>query len=320
MGRCRAPHSLGQSGRPRTFGAPPRPRACASRNFDARNQAVLRMAALASETGRHTRMGGNPDARRGKRSTIRHMPHAEPGSRRRPSGADRQGARRRESPRPQRNQRNRHRSSSPRPSAARRGSRSDRTALDAIAARQLKDPPRKRAQPMRAAADTGVPGPNARLLSIRELCHELRNPLTVILGFAERISDTAPPGRGQESCALMRPTSSRALSLRWRSWATSPAACLRPEDEADHIPSRLDIKATVESCLRLIAPLAKQAGLKLSRSTGRGPAAAAGRRARAEAGPAQRADERRPPSEDRRQDPGDRPQAPGRHGPTGDRR
>jgi signal transduction histidine kinase len=53
---------------------------------------------------------------------------------------------------------------------------------------------------------------------------------------------------------------------------------LRPE-EGPPAPEPVDIKSTVESCLRLIAPLAKQAGLKVSKSTGKGlPLLAAGER------------------------------------------
>jgi signal transduction histidine kinase len=44
------------------------------------------------------------------------------------------------------------------------------------------------------------------------------------------------------------------------------ARMLHPDDGADQRPLPVDIKATLESCVRLILPLARDAGLKVTRS------------------------------------------------------
>jgi signal transduction histidine kinase len=162
----------------------------------------------------------------------------------------------------------------PSPARSRSEQRSDRTALDAIAARlnsgsgpkPTKRPPQKTPPPPPPAREVR---PEAAVLTVRELCHELRNPLTVILGFAERISDTAPPGRNQEKLRAYAADIMESAHLAMAILGDFSSRVLRPE-EGPPAPEPVDIKSTVESCLRLIAPLAKRAGLKLFKSTGKG--------------------------------------------------
>jgi signal transduction histidine kinase len=115
------------------------------------------------------------------------------------------------------------------------------------------------------AASLTSPSPQHAAL-IRELCHELRNPLTVIIGFAECIRD-ADPVRSRSKAqgyaenilegAHLALDILRDFSGRLTAGAVAPA------------PEPANVKAAVESCLGLVAPLAKQAGLTLSKSLGR---------------------------------------------------
>jgi signal transduction histidine kinase len=120
--------------------------------------------------------------------------------------------------------------------------------------------------------------PDPLTLQIRELCHELRNPLTVISGFAERIRDNAPPGKQQAQLIGYAADILESARLAMAILSDFSAHMLRPGQEPAP-PEPADIRATIESCLRLIAPLARQAGIKVSRRTGSGlPRIAAGER------------------------------------------
>ena len=82
-------------------------------------------------------------------------------------------------------------------------------------------------------------------------------------------SDTAPPGRHQEKLRAYAADIMTSAHLAMAILGEFSSRILKP-DEGPPDPEPVDIKSTVESCLRLIAPLARQAGLKLSRSAGRG--------------------------------------------------
>ena len=155
--------------------------------------------------------------------------------------------------------------------AEKRAAKADRTALDAIAARLNHGPAKQSRRPLPKTPAPAPPiretRPDAALLTVRELCHELRNPLTVILGFAERISDTAPAGRHQEKLRAYAADIMESAHLAMAILGDFSMRVLRPDD-GPPAPEPVDIKTAVESCLRLIAPLAKQAGLKVSKSTG----------------------------------------------------
>jgi anti-sigma regulatory factor (Ser/Thr protein kinase) len=172
----------------------------------------------------------------------------------------------------------------PRPVREERAARADRTALGAIAARLKGNPAshgegQRRPRAPASAPPERSPRPDAAPLTIRELCHELRNPLTVILGFAERISDTAPPGRSQDKLRAYAADIMESAHLAMAILGEFSSRILRP-DEGLPQPEPVDIASAVESCLRLIAPLAQRAGLKISKRAGPGlPPLLAGERA-----------------------------------------
>jgi signal transduction histidine kinase len=241
------------------------------RKFDARNKAVLRMGALASGDGEKREWVETLTlgAAAGRQPVICHMQSLEvagghPGlivKALRETGARGQKPAEIEAP-----------EAPPRSPSDARAARADRTALDAIAAR-LKHGPARDGRRQRKAPIAAPPGrdaePDAALLTVRELCHELRNPLTVILGFAERIRDTAPPGRHQERLRVYAADIMESAHLAMAILGDFSMRILRPEDGPPP-PEPVDIKSTIESCLRLITPLAARAGLKVSKSAGRG--------------------------------------------------
>jgi anti-sigma regulatory factor (Ser/Thr protein kinase) len=159
---------------------------------------------------------------------------------------------------------------------------SDKTALDAIAQRLRRmaktDAPAPKPIEQTPPSASSAPWPDPLTLQIRELCHELRNPLTVISGFAERIRDNAPPGKQQAQLIGYAADILESARLAMAILSDFSGRMLRPgQDPAP--PEPADIRATIESCLRLIAPLARQAGIKVSRRTGSGlPRIAAGER------------------------------------------
>ena len=169
--------------------------------------------------------------------------------------------------------------SAPRP----RARASDKTALEAIAQRLQRvaktdapapKPPEQTPPPLPPPG----PWPDPLTLHIRELCHELRNPLTVISGFAERIRDNAPPGKQQAQLVGYAGDILESARLAMAILSDFSGRMLRPGQEPPP-PEPADIRATIESCLRLIAPLARQSGIKVSRRTGSGlPRIAAGER------------------------------------------
>ena len=242
------------------------------RKFDARNRAVLRMAALAGNSGEKREWVETLTlgAAAGRQSVTCHMQSLEvagghPGlivkalqnaASRDQSVADTGTV-----------------EALPKSPSEERIARADRTALDAIAARLNRGTAENRLQRQPKAPALAPPAreaqPDAALLTVRELCHELRNPLTVILGFAERIRDTAPPGRNQERLRSYAADIMESAHLAMAILGDFSMRILRPE-EGPPAPEPVDIKTTVESCLRLIAPLAKQAGLKISKSASAG--------------------------------------------------
>ncbi|NJM35898.1 MAG: HAMP domain-containing histidine kinase, partial [Rhodomicrobium sp.] len=141
----------------------------------------------------------------------------------------------------------------------------DQAALDAIA-RRLKKGPRVRkahaALPEAApvlAMEAGPALPTAFDLKIRELCHELRNAMTVILGFAERIKDGIPAGKRPEQLSGYADNILESAQLAMAILGDFSNRLLNAEEtRPDAGPA--EIRPAVESALRLIAPLAKQAG------------------------------------------------------------
>jgi signal transduction histidine kinase len=144
---------------------------------------------------------------------------------------------------------------------------SDQAALKAIAAqvdraRSALQRPRPAQKP---EASTDAVAAQAAL--IRELCHELRNPLTVIIGFAERIRDADAArvrSKAQDYAKNILEGAELALEIL-RDFSIR----LRDGEPSPQTPEPANVKAAVESCLRLVAPLATQAGLTLGKSLGR---------------------------------------------------
>jgi len=102
---------------------------------------------------------------------------------------------------------------------------------------------------------------------IRELAHELRNPLTVIIGFAERIRDSEPVRKRSKVKAHAETILEGAqLALEILGEFSNR---LRQGGTALPPPEPADVKEAVASCVRLVAPLAKQAGLGLAKSMSR---------------------------------------------------
>jgi anti-sigma regulatory factor (Ser/Thr protein kinase) len=247
-----------------------------ARPFNARSKAVQRMMLLASEPGQvrewvETLSLGAAKGRQPVKCHIQSLQVAggHPGLivralDRREDGPDAEA----EAPPPERMPR-------------KRRSKSDRTAFDAIAAQLKGTPGSKKAGKAKSAIPATPPlelAPERLALTIQELSHELRNPLTVILGFAERIKDTAPPGRAHEKMRSYAAHVMESAELAMAILGDFSTRILRPDIDAPR-EEPADIRACVESCIGLIAPLAKQAGLKLSKSAGKGlPRLAAGER------------------------------------------
>ena len=167
-----------------------------------------------------------------------------------------------------------------------RTTRADRAALDAIAAR-LKNGPaadrRRRLSEIPALAPAAREArPEAALVTIRELCHELRNPLTVILGFAERIRDTAPPGRSQERLRAYAADIMESAHLAMAILGDFSMRILRPE-EAPPAPEPVDIKVDRRELSAPYCAARQAGGAEILEKRRPGSAAPAGGRARPEA-------------------------------------
>jgi signal transduction histidine kinase len=155
--------------------------------------------------------------------------------------------------------------------------KSDRAAFDAIAKR-LRRPEgqsRDRAQAFAGPAsgtERGNLDQETLALNVRELCHEVRNPLQVILGFAERIIEIAPPGRRQDQLRAYAGDIVEGANLAMAILGDFSARMLHPDDEPPRAEPA-DLRAAIESCIRLILPLARASGIKVRRRVeGRLPA------------------------------------------------
>ena len=154
----------------------------------------------------------------------------------------------------------------------------DRAALAAIA-RQIQaatspatqKPPRKSVPKTSSFSPLGNEPyhmPDALTLMLRELCHELRNPLTVILGFAERIRDSGLIRRNPEKAQSYADNIMESAELAMEILADFSARVLRPGAGLPQ-PEPVEIGPIVTRCVQLIRPLATQAGLKVSKTAGK---------------------------------------------------
>lgn len=132
-------------------------------------------------------------------------------------------------------------------------------------------PPRKsvpRSSALNPLGDEPYHMPDALTLMLRELCHELRNPLTVILGFSERIRDSGLIRRNPEKAQSYAGNIMESAELAMEILADFSARVLRPGASLPQ-PDPVEIGPIVARCLQLITPLATQAGLKVSKTAGK---------------------------------------------------
>ncbi|MEJ2123444.1 MAG: HAMP domain-containing sensor histidine kinase [Alphaproteobacteria bacterium] len=132
-------------------------------------------------------------------------------------------------------------------------------------------PPRKPAPRTSAFSPLGNEAyhmPDALTLMLRELCHELRNPLTVILGFAERIRDSGLMRRNPEKAQSYAGNIVESAELAMEILADFSARVLLPGAGLPQ-PEPVEIGPIVTRCVQLITPLATQAGLKVSKTAGK---------------------------------------------------
>lgn len=132
-------------------------------------------------------------------------------------------------------------------------------------------PPRKPAPKTSSFSPLGNEAyhmPDALTLMLRELCHELRNPLTVILGFAERIRDSGLIRRNPEKAQSYADNIMESAELAMEILADFSARVLRPGAGLPQ-PEPVEIGPIVTRCVQLIRPLATQAGLNVSKTAGK---------------------------------------------------
>ncbi len=90
----------------------------------------------------------------------------------------------------------------------------------------------------------------------------------MILGFAERLRDGASSGKSKSQLGGYAGNILESAELAMAILTDFSARILSPDAQPAR-PEPVEIRGTVESSLRMIAPLAKQAGIKVSRSTDR---------------------------------------------------
>lgn len=144
---------------------------------------------------------------------------------------------------------------------------SDRTALDAISARLKTDKaPINRNREMDEPS-ANIPAaeridPDTLAIQIRELSHEIRNPLAVILGFAERIKDAASSGKSNELAAGYASDIMESTRLALAILEDFTARAGTAEDRTAKAEPA-DMRSAIDSCIRLISPLANGSGIKV---------------------------------------------------------
>ena len=91
--------------------------------------------------------------------------------------------------------------------------------------------------------------------------------LTVIIGFAERIRDSDAArvqAKAKDYAQNILEGAELAMAI-----LRDFAGRLREDDALPRFPETTDVRAAIESSLRMVAPLARQADLKIGRSIGR---------------------------------------------------
>lgn len=148
------------------------------------------------------------------------------------------------------------------------GADADHTTLQAIA-RRMEKSTRKRGKSADGMLPEHRPAGNPAnaepfAIAIRELGHELGNPLNVIRGFAGWIKEIAPPGSEYERLCAFADNIAEAADLTMNVFSNFAARFMEGQGGAPKEPGA-DIKATVERCQALVAPLARESGVKVHR-------------------------------------------------------
>jgi nitrogen-specific signal transduction histidine kinase len=145
--------------------------------------------------------------------------------------------------------------------------KSDLAVLDAIAVRVKTDKtaPKRHARTHQSAPNVSAIEPigtDTLALQMRELSHEIRNPLTVILGFADRIKDLAASGKSHVQLIDYAEDIMESARLAIAILSDFTFRIGAPDDRP--VQAELaDFRAAIDSSTRLIAPLAKGAGIKV---------------------------------------------------------
>ena len=120
-----------------------------------------------------------------------------------------------------------------------------------------------RTRPGSAAAEP--PSPEEMTVLLGRVSHEIRNPLTIILGFAEILQsdriDRLPPGKAKEYASDIYRTAQLALGLADDLLGFAERASGEPPPPHDWV----DLNALITDCLHLLEPLAAAHGVRLAR-------------------------------------------------------
>ena len=148
------------------------------------------------------------------------------------------------------------------------------SAQDALALRAIADRLQKSDGPRSKAGRTPVSPsrPQTALedeaeifeMAVRELSHELGNPLNVIRGFAAWIGEIAPRGRKQDKLRAYAGNIMESADLALAILQSFSARYSGP-DAGERQVGHSDIGLVAERCIQLVAPLAKDSGVRLRR-------------------------------------------------------
>jgi len=151
---------------------------------------------------------------------------------------------------------------SEKPAAKQRAKTGSRRPAKAPAPRKPKPKTsRKKAPP---TAEAAAPSSEEMTALLARVSHEIRNPLTIILGFAEILqsdrADRLPPGKAKEYASDIHRTAQLALGLAddLLGFAERASGAPPPHDW-------FDLNALIADCLHLLEPVATAQGVTLTR-------------------------------------------------------
>jgi len=121
-----------------------------------------------------------------------------------------------------------------------------------------------RAKPAPAAAEIAAPATGDMTALLARVSHEIRNPLTIIIGFAEILKsdrmDRLPPGKAKEYASDIYRTAQLALGLADDLLGFAERASGEAPPHA-----WVDLNALIADCLHLLEPVANAHGVTLVR-------------------------------------------------------